>query len=303
MKLHGPYRRPAGHAEPAHHRAVRRADQHPQPGSARRRQRDGGAIIDMTVEVKDKKQLERVVSAIRRISGVRDIERVNRTPRTRTHRHFQIERHQDRLEGRPSQRVRAGLPARRMSLRHLHRRARHRAAEDQLRGAQASESVSDVQADAQDAERRGGGRLRDPHRLERRARIGDLFVRSSALDLRVRRSARVSLVGQAFSLRRAFAPPLRHELNPRLLRCFSWHARHRLRLSSLPPPRRTFRRNPQLSGSDACLSSTASGMSTVVLIQTLQTTSPATTVATGPPLNVFPSNGELRLFENDLFTS
>jgi GTP diphosphokinase / guanosine-3',5'-bis(diphosphate) 3'-diphosphatase len=38
---------------------------------------DGGAIIDMTLEVKDKRQLERVVSAIRRISGVRDIERAN----------------------------------------------------------------------------------------------------------------------------------------------------------------------------------------------------------------------------------
>ena len=37
----------------------------------------GSAIIDMTLEVKDKRQLERVVSAIRRISGVRDIERVN----------------------------------------------------------------------------------------------------------------------------------------------------------------------------------------------------------------------------------
>ncbi len=36
-----------------------------------------GAIIDMTLEVRDKKQLERVVSAIRRISGVRDIERVH----------------------------------------------------------------------------------------------------------------------------------------------------------------------------------------------------------------------------------
>jgi GTP pyrophosphokinase len=34
-----------------------------------------GAVIDMTVEIRDKKQLERVVSAIRRISGVRDIER------------------------------------------------------------------------------------------------------------------------------------------------------------------------------------------------------------------------------------
>ena len=37
-----------------------------------------GAIIDVTVEVKDKKQLERVVSAVRRIPGVRDMER-NRT--------------------------------------------------------------------------------------------------------------------------------------------------------------------------------------------------------------------------------
>jgi GTP pyrophosphokinase len=36
-----------------------------------------GAIIDVTVEVKDKKQLERVISAVRRISGIRDIERVN----------------------------------------------------------------------------------------------------------------------------------------------------------------------------------------------------------------------------------
>jgi GTP pyrophosphokinase len=36
-----------------------------------------GALVDMTLEVKDKRQLERVISAIRRISGVRDIERVN----------------------------------------------------------------------------------------------------------------------------------------------------------------------------------------------------------------------------------
>jgi GTP pyrophosphokinase len=38
---------------------------------------DGGAVIEMTLEVKDKRQLERVASSIRRISGVRDIERVN----------------------------------------------------------------------------------------------------------------------------------------------------------------------------------------------------------------------------------
>jgi GTP diphosphokinase / guanosine-3',5'-bis(diphosphate) 3'-diphosphatase len=35
-----------------------------------------GAVIDMTIEIRDKKQLERVVSAVRRISGVRDVERI-----------------------------------------------------------------------------------------------------------------------------------------------------------------------------------------------------------------------------------
>jgi GTP pyrophosphokinase len=35
-----------------------------------------GAVIEMTVEIRDKKQLERVMSAIRRISGIRDVERV-----------------------------------------------------------------------------------------------------------------------------------------------------------------------------------------------------------------------------------
>ncbi len=39
-------------------------------------EKGSGAVIDMTVEVNDKKQLERVVAAIRRISGVRDVERV-----------------------------------------------------------------------------------------------------------------------------------------------------------------------------------------------------------------------------------
>ncbi|HZO51569.1 MAG TPA: ACT domain-containing protein, partial [Bryobacteraceae bacterium] len=34
------------------------------------------AIVDMTVEVRDKKQLERVVAGMRRIPGVRDVERV-----------------------------------------------------------------------------------------------------------------------------------------------------------------------------------------------------------------------------------
>jgi guanosine-3',5'-bis(diphosphate) 3'-pyrophosphohydrolase len=40
-----------------------------------------GAVVDMTVEVRDKKQLERVVSSLRRISGVRDVERVQNAGR------------------------------------------------------------------------------------------------------------------------------------------------------------------------------------------------------------------------------
>jgi GTP diphosphokinase / guanosine-3',5'-bis(diphosphate) 3'-diphosphatase len=36
----------------------------------------GGGIVEMTVDVKDKKQLEKLVSSMRRISGVRDVERL-----------------------------------------------------------------------------------------------------------------------------------------------------------------------------------------------------------------------------------
>ena len=35
-----------------------------------------GALVEMTVEIRDKKQLERITGAIRRISGVRDVERI-----------------------------------------------------------------------------------------------------------------------------------------------------------------------------------------------------------------------------------
>jgi GTP diphosphokinase / guanosine-3',5'-bis(diphosphate) 3'-diphosphatase len=34
-----------------------------------------GALVEMTVDVRDKKQLEKLVNALRRISGVRDVER------------------------------------------------------------------------------------------------------------------------------------------------------------------------------------------------------------------------------------
>ncbi|MCC6389805.1 MAG: hypothetical protein IT167_04315, partial [Bryobacterales bacterium] len=37
---------------------------------------DDSAIIDLTCEVRDKRQLEKILAAIRRISGVRDVERV-----------------------------------------------------------------------------------------------------------------------------------------------------------------------------------------------------------------------------------
>ncbi len=53
------------------------AEQHPQPGGQDGGRGEGdGAVVDMTVDVRDKKQLERIVSAMRRISGVRDVERL-----------------------------------------------------------------------------------------------------------------------------------------------------------------------------------------------------------------------------------
>jgi guanosine-3',5'-bis(diphosphate) 3'-pyrophosphohydrolase len=40
---------------------------------------DNSAVIDITMDVRDKKQLERVITAVRRIPGVRDIERTQNT--------------------------------------------------------------------------------------------------------------------------------------------------------------------------------------------------------------------------------
>jgi GTP pyrophosphokinase len=42
--------------------------------------RDEAAIVDITMEVRDKKQLDRVITAFRRIPGVRDIQRVQHAP-------------------------------------------------------------------------------------------------------------------------------------------------------------------------------------------------------------------------------
>jgi GTP pyrophosphokinase len=41
---------------------------------------DEAAIVDITMEVRDKKQLDRVITAFRRIPGVRDIERIQQAP-------------------------------------------------------------------------------------------------------------------------------------------------------------------------------------------------------------------------------
>ena len=57
-------------------------EQYPHPGSARTMtsRTDDSAMIDITMDVRDKKQLERVITAFRRIPGVRDIERVQQAP-------------------------------------------------------------------------------------------------------------------------------------------------------------------------------------------------------------------------------
>ena len=73
----GPHRRPPGHAQPAHlacfpTRTPTSAAWKPRP----RLDHDGG-VVEMTVDVRDKKQLEKLVAAMRRISGVRDVERLH----------------------------------------------------------------------------------------------------------------------------------------------------------------------------------------------------------------------------------
>src|SRR5215472_12013421 len=72
-----------------------------------------------------------------------------------------------------------------MSLCDLHRRAWDGAAKERLFGSP-DESISDVQAYAQDVERRTGGTLRDQDRLERWTQHRHLFLRSSPQDLPVR---------------------------------------------------------------------------------------------------------------------
>ena len=146
---------------------------------------DGG-VVEMTVDVRDKKQLEKLVSAMRRISGVRDVERLSTDNvffnRPRTHRHLQIQRHQDRLEGRPSQRIRPGVSPRQVPLRQLHRSARHPAAPARI-----GQPFPNVQARAQNARRGAGGQLCHPNQLERRPQRRHLLLRTFPPHLPLRR--------------------------------------------------------------------------------------------------------------------
>ena len=110
-------------------------------------------MVDITMDVRDKKQLDRVITAFRRIPGVRDIERVQQAPRpllqvpekkckknpkwppssrAGTYCDLQIDGHQDRLERRPSQRILARISSGRVPLRHLYRCARDDTAEIEL---------------------------------------------------------------------------------------------------------------------------------------------------------------------------
>ena len=78
------YRRPAGPAAPAHDVSSRTKI----PMSAASKPRtdvpasNDAGIVEMTVDVRDKKQLEKLCSAMRRISGVRDVERTNHSMTT-----------------------------------------------------------------------------------------------------------------------------------------------------------------------------------------------------------------------------
>ncbi len=77
VRLIDPHRRPPRHAEPAHQRALCREHAISAAWKRDRRELDhDGGVVEMTVDVRDKKQLEKLVSAMRRISGVRDVERL-----------------------------------------------------------------------------------------------------------------------------------------------------------------------------------------------------------------------------------
>ena len=179
-----PHRRPSRHAEPAHLVLFNESSNIRSLEARADDKRNGdGAIVEMTVEIRDKKQLERVVSAIRRISGVRDVETSSVTDHANDPEHIAISKSKgikiDWKDGHHSE-YSAGLSARRMPLRHLHRARTEPSRRRSNYSAPQGRSVPDVQARYQDAERGTRRQLRHPHRLERRAQHRDLFLRSPA---------------------------------------------------------------------------------------------------------------------------
>ena len=105
---------------------------------------DDAALVEMTVDVSDKKQLEKLCARdaadFRRARrGTHSISRTNdhamttQLP-TRTYRDLEIQRHRYRLEGRASQLLRRRISARLVPLRDVHRRARDRAAPKERSG-------------------------------------------------------------------------------------------------------------------------------------------------------------------------
>ena len=138
-----------------------------------------GAVIDMTVEVKDKKQLERIVAAMRRISG-RARCRAGSVIMSETNdpEHIAISKSKgikiDWKDGHHSDYELAYLrdecPCATCT-------GAHGTEPQKTNYSAPRKSVPDVQARAEDAERGAGGPLRDPHRVERRAQHRYLLLR------------------------------------------------------------------------------------------------------------------------------
>ncbi len=142
----------------------------------------------MTVEVKDKRQLERVVSALRRISGVRDIERVNPmtvpAPRTANTSPFPNPR-ESRSTGRTATTANIRSAYLRDECPCASCTGAHGTEPQKTNYSAAPASPFPMYKPTQDAERRSSGRLRHAHRLERRPQHRDLFVRLPAPHLPV----------------------------------------------------------------------------------------------------------------------
>ena len=133
-----------------------------------------GAIVEMTVDVRDKKQLEKVpaCAASPACATWRDSMPTNHTNDPE---HIAISKSKgikiDWKDGHHSDR--SYVPARQVPLRRMHRRARHASREPTTRSSRERDPLSDVFKPALEDGPCGAGRkLRHPHQLERRALSG-----------------------------------------------------------------------------------------------------------------------------------